>query len=164
MLNPMTNKNLLHQDLIKLNSVAFCQKVIDYSHLLNINPDWLMQVMYKETGGTFNPAIKNKAGSGAVGLIQFMPDTAKMLDTTILQLSKMSNVQQLYFVYKYLYPFRNRMKTFGDTYLAVFYPAAIGKPDDFLLPAYITRQNKGLDANKSGQISRGEIIKWASKD
>lgn len=154
---------MLHEELIKDNTAEFIGMVRQYSKMLNIEPDWLMQVMYKETGGTFDPAIKNFAGSKAIGLIQFMPETAKDLDTSSLQLSKMGNVQQLYFVYKYLLPYKNRMKTFGDVYLAVFYPAAIGKPDSYLLPKYVTRQNKGLDLNKDGRISKKEIIKWASK-
>ena len=35
-----------------------------------------MAVMSFETGGTFDPGIRNAAGSGATGLIQFMPSTA----------------------------------------------------------------------------------------
>lgn len=156
-------EQLLHENLIKENSAQFAQKVRDYSHLLNINPDWLMQVMYMETGGTFSPSIVNRSGSGAVGLIQFMRSTAEDLDTSIELLEKMDRIQQLFFVYKYLLPYKNRMKNFGDVYLAVFYPAAMNKPDSWELPAYITRQNKGLDINKNGLISRGEIIKWASR-
>lgn len=154
---------MIYEDLIKDNKDEFIGMVRQYSKWLNIEPDWLMQVMYKETGGTFDPTIKNWAGSKAVGLIQFMPETAKGLDTTSSQLENMGNVQQLYFVYKYLLPYKNRMKTFGDVYLAVFYPAAIGKPDSYLLPKSVTRQNKGLDLNKDGRISKKEIIQWASK-
>jgi len=156
-----TPMNLLHSEKIKDNKEMFIQKVNEYSLQLDIKPDWLMQVMNKETGGTFSPSIKNMAGSGAVGLIQFMPSTAEELGTSTSALAAMSNVQQLYYVYKYLKRYKGKMKSFGDTYLAVFYPAAIGKPDDYELPAYITKQNKALDLNKNGRISKAEIVKWA---
>lgn len=35
-----------------------------------------------ESGRTFSASVKNKAGSGAIGLIKFMPTTAKQLGTT----------------------------------------------------------------------------------
>ena len=38
-----------------------------------------MAVMSFETGGTFNPGILNVAGSGATGLIQFMPELQLVL-------------------------------------------------------------------------------------
>lgn len=155
--------NLLHIELVTVNKHDFAQKVLSISNKLNILPDWLMHVMFKETGGTFRPDIKNFAGSGAIGLIQFMPDTAKALGTTIEALSNMSNVEQLDWVYKYLKPYISRMKTFGDVYLTVFYPAAVGKSDDYLLPEFVTKQNKGLDLNKDGRISKKEIVDWVSK-
>lgn len=161
--NTTAQNVLLHSEKITVNKLLFIQKVNEYSAMLGIKPDWLMQVMYKETGGTFDPAIKNFAGSGAVGLIQFMPATAKELGTTVEELAKMSNVQQLYFVYKYLKKYQARIKSFGDLYLCVFWPAAVGKPESYLLPLYVTRQNKGLDLNKDGRISKGEIVAWVSK-
>ena len=48
---------------------------------LGISEADLMAVMSFETGGTFNPGIRNAAGSGATGLIQFMPSTAAGLGT-----------------------------------------------------------------------------------
>src|SRR3546814_174031 len=43
---------------------------------LGLNPDDLMACIAWESGETFSPSIKNMAGSGATGLIQFMPTTA----------------------------------------------------------------------------------------
>lgn len=45
-------------------------------------PDWLMAWIAWESGRTFSSKAKNMAGSGAVGLIQFMPDTARDLGTS----------------------------------------------------------------------------------
>jgi hypothetical protein len=64
--------------------------------------------------------------SGATGLIQFMPSTAKSLGTTTDVLLSMNNIQQLNYVLAYLRPYKGKMNNFVDVYLAVFYPAAIG--------------------------------------
>lgn len=155
-------QELLHSKLINRDKTQFLKAVIKYSALLHIEPNWLMQVMYRETGGTFSPNIPNQAHSGARGLIQFMPSTVTSLGLTMDKLCSMTNYEQMEIVYKYLKPYANRMHNFGDVYLAVFYPAAMGREDNYKLPAYTYRQNAGLDLNKDGVITRGEIIKWAS--
>ena len=118
-----------------------------------------------ETGGTFNPAEKNKAGSGATGLIQFMPSTAEGLGTTTDELAKMSRTEQMKYVEKFLSNKGISGKGLSDVYMAVLFPAAVGKPDDFVLfgkgamsgytgTAY--EQNRGLDANNDGSITKAE--------
>jgi hypothetical protein len=52
---------------------AFKNKIIQIGAQLEVSPDYLMACIAFETGATFSPSIKNAAGSGAVGLIQFMP-------------------------------------------------------------------------------------------
>jgi hypothetical protein len=49
-----------------------------------------------------DPSKPNAAGSGATGLIQFMPKIAKDLGTTTSALAKMSAEEQLVYVEKYL--------------------------------------------------------------
>ena len=61
-----------------------------------------MAVMSFETGGTFNPGIRNAAGSGATGLIQFMPSAAAGLGTSTQALAGMSRAEQMKYVEKYL--------------------------------------------------------------
>ena len=141
---------------------AFIKKVIDISQKININPSWLMMVMYKETGGTFSPSIKNPT-STASGLIQFMEATAKQLGTTTAKLRKMSAIEQLDYVYLYFKPFTNKLNSFSDTYFAVFYPKAIGKPDTWKFPEWVYRSNRGLDLNKNGIITVGEFKTWAAR-
>jgi hypothetical protein len=141
-------------------SGSFKSKVIFISSQLDVSPDYLMACMAFETGATFSPSIKNAAGSGAVGLIQFMPKTAKGLGTTSEKLEKMSAVEQLDYVKKYLTPYRSRLKKLEDVYMAILYPAAIGKPLTHTLfedgqKAYT--QNKGFDINKNLKISLKEI-------
>ena len=67
---------------------------------LGCNPDFLMAAMAFETGETFSPSIRNPQ-SGATGLIQFMPSTAKALGTTTNDLATMSAEDQLDFVAKF---------------------------------------------------------------
>lgn len=76
-------------------SAAFKEKVVEISLFLEVSPDYLMACMAFETGEKFEASIKNAVGSGAVGLIQFMPSTAKGIGTSTDALSKMSAVTQL---------------------------------------------------------------------
>ena len=142
----------------------FYIKIKKISEKLNIRASWLIAVMRFETAGTFSTSIKNKK-SGATGLIQFMPSTAQGLGTSTAELSKMTKVRQLDFVYKHLSQrrFRNKLKSFLDVYLAVLYPASVGKPDNYVIGKKgavrdtITSSNKGFDLNKDGKITVGEI-------
>ncbi|MGD8595306.1 MAG: transglycosylase SLT domain-containing protein [Gammaproteobacteria bacterium] len=141
-------------------STAFKNKVVQISNELGITPDFLMACMAFETGETFSPSIKNAAGSGATGLIQFMPRTAKALGTTVESLSSMTDVQQLDYVKKYFLPQKGKLKTLEDVYLAILYPAAIGTDVDSTLfekgtVAY--KQNVGFDKNKDGIITPAEV-------
>lgn len=141
-------------------SVGFKNKVITIAKGLNISPDYLMACMAFETGGTFSPSIKNAAGSGATGLIQFMPTTAKGLGTTTDALAKMSATSQLDYVEKYFKQFNKKLKTLEDVYLAILYPAAVGKDPDstlFKKGRKTYEQNSGFDANKDGKITPAEI-------
>lgn len=141
---------------------AQLDKVKKVSAALKIDPSWLLMAMFKETGGTFSPSIKNPTSS-ASGLIQFMEATAKSLGTSTAALRKMTFIQQMDYVYKYFLPYRGKLNSFFDVYLAIFYPAAIGKPDSWIFPDWVYRANKGLDTNKSGKISLGEWKAWALK-
>jgi peptidoglycan hydrolase-like protein with peptidoglycan-binding domain len=141
-------------------SGAFKEKVIQICESLDLAPDYLMSCMAFETGETFSPSIKNAAGSGATGLIQFMPTTAKGLGTSTEKLAKMTAVEQLDYVKKYFTPYRNKLKKLEDVYMAILYPAAVGKPITHVLFSEGKKtysQNKGFDANKDGKITLKEI-------
>jgi len=134
--------------------------VIDVANSLGINPDWLVTVMSFESSGSFDPGKKNAAGSGATGLIQFMPTTAGLLGTSTAQLAQMSQEEQIRGpVYQYLKN-HGRLGSLEDTYLAVFYPSAIGKPDDYVVGtggSKVYEQNKGFDTQGTGQITKRMI-------
>lgn len=139
-------------------SPTFRERVRWIADTLEISADDLMSCMAWESGRSFSPSIKNMAGSGATGLIQFMPSTAKSLGTTTAALAKMTAEDQLNFVYKYFRPWKGKLKSLSDVYMAILWPKAVGKPDDYALftggVAY--RQNAGLDLNKDGKVTKAE--------
>ncbi|MFZ0930716.1 MAG: transglycosylase SLT domain-containing protein [Syntrophobacteraceae bacterium] len=144
-------------------SEEFREKVTDICKELGTDPDNLMACMAFESGKTFSPSIKNAAGSGAVGLIQFMPATAQALGTTTEDLAAMTAEEQLDYVAKYFSPRKDEISSLEDVYMAILWPAAIGKPLDYVLfdkddPDHPKRyiQNQGLDIDRDGKITKAE--------
>lgn len=136
-------------------SAAFHRELVALATRLGLSADFLAAVISFETGGTFDPAIRNPS-SGATGLIQFMPSTAKQLGTSTDALARMSAVDQLEFVERYYAPVANRIATLSDHYLAVFAPIGLGRGPDFVLyasPSSAYEQNKALDHAGDGTIT-----------
>ena len=149
------------QEVIGLEktSLEFRQELAKVAQRLGIAPIWLAAIISFETAGTFSPSIKNFAGSGATGLIQFMPSTAQRLGTSTEALAKMSAVEQLQWVEKYFTPYRGRLKSLEDCYMAVLWPGAIGRSPNHVLfehPTIAYQQNAGLDLNRDGKITVAE--------
>jgi hypothetical protein len=150
----------------------FTTGVTQLAKKYDIPEDYLYAVMGFETGGTFSPSMRNKAGSGATGLIQFMPETAKGLGTTTDALSKMTRTEQLKYVDKYFGGTLNKGGSLSDVYMSVLFPAAVGKPEDFVLfgkgamsgyTGIAYDQNKGLDSNKDGSVTKKEAANMVTK-
>ena len=140
---------------------AFKQKVSDMAGRLGAAPEDLLGVMSFETGGQFSTSLKNRAGSGATGLIQFLPSTAQALGTSPEALAQMSPEQQLDVVERYLTPFKGKLNSLKDAYMAVLSPQAIGAPESTVLfqggsKAY--EQNAGLDVRGTGRITVGDVL------
>jgi hypothetical protein len=139
----------------------FKDKVRAIAAQLGTDPNFLMAAIAFETGRTFSASVANQAGSGAVGLIQFMPRTAVALGTTSAALSAMSPVAQLDLVQKYFLPYAGNLHSLADLYMAILWPVAVAKSDDFVLfsqsinPAAY-RQNRGLDVNGDGKVTKAE--------
>lgn len=146
------------ENKITANKDAFINKVKSISAALQIDPNWLMGIMYHESG--LNHRAVNSIG--ASGLIQFMPATAAYLGTSAAALREMSNVAQLDYVYKYYKPAAGRFKSAYDLFAYSFLPVAVGKPDGWVfetskLPAsVIAKQNGIFDLNKDGKITIAE--------
>ncbi len=141
----------------------FCQRVTKIAESLGTDPNYLMACMAFESGETFSPSIKNAAGSGAVGLIQFMPSTAQALGTTTEELASMTPEEQLDYVEEYFEPSSGKLSSLDDVYMAILWPAAVGKPTDYVLfreddPEHPKRylQNAGLDFNEDGMVTKAE--------
>ena len=150
--------NLVNVPGIENTSEKFREKVVEIAESLEIDPNFLMAIMSFETGATFSPKVKNKE-SGATGLIQFMAKTAEGLGTTTTKLAKMSAEDQLDFVKAHFKPFKGKLKTIEDAYMAVLYPKGVGKGSDFVLFKKGTKnykQNSGLDLNGDGEITVAE--------
>lgn len=146
-------------------SVKFRARVVETAVALHIDPSWLMACMAFESARTFSPSIRNGAGSGAVGLIQFMPQTCATFGLTVEDMAAMTDVDQLSYVRLYFEPWVGRLHNLGDVYGAILWPAMIGKPpswpvfrkDDQKHPARYL-QNRGLDFNHDGEITKDEIV------
>ena len=137
---------------------------------LQIPVAYLWAVMGFETGGTYDPGQYNigkdgtkESGSGAVGLIQFMPATLKEWGVTSEQAAKMTRMEQLKLVRKHLKRWTKPGDDFRDVYMSVFYPWALGKSSDTVLFEKGTKltgkeysQNEGLDLNGDGKITKEE--------
>lgn len=143
-------------------SPAFRGKVFAGCAKRQLQPDDLMGCMAWESGETFSPKKLNLAGSGAIGLIQFMPATARQLGTTTEKLGAMTAEDQLDYVFKYFDQFDlKQLRTIADLYMAILWPRAIGKPASYVLwdrakMPKTYRQNSGIDINKDGLVTKAE--------
>lgn len=121
----------------------------------------LMSCMAWESNETFAPDVKNMAGSGATGLIQFMPRTAIALGTTVDKLAAMTAEDQLNYVWKYFEAYKGKLKTLGDLYMAILWPRGVGKSETYILwdkgsMPKTYRQNAGLDLDNDAVITKAE--------
>ena len=155
--------NASNIDTSTIQDPDFNKKLEKVASELGVSSKDLMAIFKQESG--VNPQAVNRT-SGATGLIQFMPTTARNLGTTTDALGKMDGVEQLDYVYKY---FKSVGVTpgmkLGDLYMAVFMPAHVGKPDDTILgqngasgfSGKVYAQNRGLDTNRDGAITVADV-------
>lgn len=133
--------------------------LIDVSRSIGVDPDWMGAVFQFESG--FRKDAVNPY-SGAFSFIQFMPSTLGNLGTSKAQVQQMSDVEVIRGpVYHYFAAWSGKLKTLDDTYLAVFYPAAIGKADDWVVARKgnaVYDQNAGFDRGNKGYITKGDIV------
>lgn len=140
-------------------TAEFINGVENLARRIGTRPEYLMAVMSFETGGTFNPALRN--GIGATGLIQFLPSTARGLGTTTDQLAQMSSTEQLRYVEKYFDQphLRGKLGSLEGLYTAVLSGSARSNSNDVLFNrgtrAY---EQNPLDWNQDGRITAGEAI------
>jgi hypothetical protein len=142
---------------------GFENKVRKIGKTLRVPPEWLMAVMYSES--KFDAGVANFKGSGAIGLIQWMPATAKEMNTSPEKLKSLPPVEQLDYVYDYLQTVRRRYceyESLTELYLGILYPKALDQDQCYTLystPSRAYKQNSGLDENKDGRVTVSDIDK-----
>ena len=131
---------------------------------LKTEPAWLLNVMANES--LFNPTARNGlSGQTATGLLQFIESTAQSMGTTTGAIRRMSPVEQLRMVEKYLTPFRGRLNSQADIYSAVFRGFIVEGGDTSVVAPlgksnkerHVYSLNRWLDFNGDGKITKGEL-------
>lgn len=135
----------------------------------------LVKIMFVESAGTLNPAVRNNIG--CVGLIQFCPDEGGGSTKTIgrkkyqlSQLQTMNRIQQMDVVQEYFNALGyngSKPLSLTDMYLSTFYPAAVGKPSNFIIGSerknkeyqfLVAQQNPGIAADSTTFINNKKVI------
>jgi len=131
---------------------------------LKTEPAWLLNVMASES--LFNPTARNGLpGQTASGLLQFIEGTAQRLGTTTEAIRRMSPIEQLRLVERYLMPFSGRLNSLADLYLAVFRGLIVEGGDETVIAPLdpsskeqrIYSLNSRLDFNRDRKITKGEL-------
>lgn len=150
-------------------SPEFRRRVLHMAPRLGVDPSWIMAIIAFETGRTFSPSVWNAVNHAYVGLIQFGEAAATDLGTTTEALAAMTAVEQLDYVERY---FAHRiaqygpLRTLASAYMAVLSPTAIPLPDDAVLfgaPSKAYVQNRGLDINNDGKITKAEAATFVAR-
>ncbi|MEM6764964.1 MAG: transglycosylase SLT domain-containing protein [Bacteroidota bacterium] len=146
---------------------SFEGKVKQVSQHLKIAPEWLMAVMYAESG--FNPASMGVRFRGNVGLIQLSVPAVKRLNRRLGTRLYMKDIQkmpahyQLDLIHEYLSMIQEKygkIETLTDCYLAVIHPEAMGQDYCYALSS---KWEKGfsllrqMDDNQDGIVSISDV-------
>ena len=146
------------------DTAAFGQRVRRMARDLSVPSAWLMAVMYAES--RFDPAVVNRQGSQATGLIQFLPATAQEMGVSVRQLGQMGVIEQLDYVQQYLAEVRRRYGPYQDLtdlYLGILYPKARQQDYCYTLyarPSQAYRHNRGLDEDQDGRVSVSDVDRY----
>jgi hypothetical protein len=154
------------QNLIKIlrEQPNFWVELQAIAKRLKTEPAWLLNVMASES--LLDPKARNGLpGQTATGLLQFIESTARSMGTTTEAIRRMSPVEQLRLVEKYLTPFRGRLEDLADVYLAVFRGFIVGGGDSTVIAPLdnsnkegrVYSLNRWLDSNGDGKITKGEL-------
>jgi len=154
------------QNLIKIlhDQPNFWAELLAIAKRIETEPAWLLNVMASES--LFDHKARNGLpGQTATGLLQFIESTAQSMSTTTEAIRRMSPVEQLRLVEKYLAPFRGRLNSLADVYLAVFRGFVVeGGDASVVAPLDNTNKerriyslNRWLDSNGDGKITKGEL-------
>lgn len=166
---------------------AFLRKLTVELLALGVDPNAALSVMKHESnfkaGAKNEQIVDGKKKLIAGGLIQWINSTAKAYGTTLDELLQLDAMGQLPYVVRYwetmakTFPSRKGRWTPEQALRAVFFPSSVGKPDNHVIGRkdaepkddsdasakaarfirLIYEQNRGLDKNKDGLITAGEV-------
>lgn len=111
----------------------------------------------------WDPHIENNTG-GAVGLWQFMPSTLKAMGLTSGEVKGKGRADQCRILAKM---WGGKAPSAKDFYLKLFWPAAVGKPDDYTIATsgtIVWQQNQPLRGPNNGPITAGSVRKKGTPD
>ena len=154
---------LIYEDKVPASYRSdFVNKVQEIAPRVGLDPNWLMAIIYFETAGTFSPTITNNLGY--IGLIQLGAEARDTLGITASELKNMTAVEQLDVVEEYFNLYKDRYKSYVDAYFAVFFPLAIGKPDDWVIEGGGLTAKQIYDANPAFRnVKDGKLRVWEVK-
>jgi hypothetical protein len=154
--------------LIKDESIELLSSLYQVDYLvmkssltaMQIKASWLLNVIYIES--RFNRNATNSTGT--IGYIQFTPSTLKGMG---LNRANFSIDIEFKATVKHISFYKNRIKSYEDLYLAIFFPKALTKPDSYILAtdrfsAYtIAKSNPILNLNKDSILTKAEVKRAA---
>lgn len=123
------------------------QIIENVAHRLDVPPAWLDALINFETGGTYDPTVKNPYSS-ARGLIQVLDSTAQ----DVFNVSDSLSLVREYDTFEsqmenVVYPYLKRYAPFNtqqELYMAVFYPAYRYENPDTAFPKHVQAANPGI--------------------
>ncbi len=154
-------KNKWHKKKPNLTQ-GFFNKVVAVAKRINCDPNDLMCLMNSESGVKTTAVNKR---SGATGLIQFMPATAKGLGTSCSALKAMSPEEQMVYVEKCIMNSKkaaglgNQKIGAGTLYALIFLPARANRDIVTTSGEKYYSSNTGLDMDNDGKISKADLAK-----
>lgn len=140
----------------------------------SIKHEWLIFTIHSESRG--KAWIRN-THSDATGIIQWLPSTARALGTSVRKLRKMSVVEQIPYIEKYLKVngILQHIESYSDLYLGVFSPRSLkgSKKDntkDFVIGSKGSKAydwNAVVDThygNNDGKLTVQDFERFAMRD
>lgn len=137
-------------------AAGIADAIVDVADEVACDPFALANLINFESG--FNPAAVNSV-SGATGLIQFMPSTARSLGTSTGAIRGMSASAQMPLVQLYLARQKGAFKVRSlraphKLAMSVFYPKAMRWPSWAMFPWKVIRANRWRFFTPGGYVER----------
>lgn len=150
----------------------FLQSLGSIANWLGVPLVWLLAIMYRESGVRPSAHLDGSdgvpVGGGLIGFLRSTLQDSRYGGISLESLLNLSAIDQLYYVQLYFQNYRNKLKSFSDVSLAVFYPNAIGKKDDYILGSEVSDSyarkvgstNSAYDLDHDGYVTLAEYKQY----